>query len=73
MKLTKEIFVHNHLTFEETEKDILISASKIVSTVREQNIHSAGAEDDFLNITCDDILKGISQLLDNYSNEYMNE
>lgn len=70
MKLTKEIFVHNCLVFDETERDTLITASKIISKVRQENIHSCGAEDEYLNRKCEDILEGITELLDSYSNEY---
>ena len=70
MKLTKEIYVHNRLSFEESEKDILNSAIKIISNIQKENTHSCGAEDDFLSHECDAILKGITELLNNYSNEY---
>lgn len=70
MKLTKEIFVHNRLYFDETEVDALTTASKIISKVRQENIHSSGAEDEYLNRRCEDILEGIAELLDSYSNEY---
>lgn len=70
MKLMKETYVHNRLTFDETERDVLINAHKIISSVKQQNIHSSGAEDDFLSDRCTEILNGISELLDNYRNEY---
>lgn len=70
MRLAKESFIHNRLTFDDGEKDVLTSAYKIVDTVRTANIHSNGAEDDYLLDKCNDILKGISELLDNYTNEY---
>ena len=70
MKLKKETFIRNCLTFDDIEKDVLTSAYKIVDTVRIANIHSSGAEDDYLLDKCNDILNGISELLDNYTNEY---
>ena len=73
MKLKKETFIHNCLTFDDIEKDVLTSAYKIVDTVRTANIHSSGAEDDYLLDKCNDILIGISELLDNYTNEYPNK
>ena len=73
MKLKKETFIHNCLTFDDIEKDVLISAYKIVDTARTANIHSSGAEDDYLLDKCNDILIGISELLDNYTNEYPNK
>ena len=73
MKLVKETYIHNRLFFEESEKDILLSTVKIISTVRNNNIHSCGAEDTYLNEICDAITKGITELLDNYSNEYLDE
>ena len=73
MKLTKETFIHNRLAFDDVEKDVLTSAYKIVDTVRTANIHSSGAEDDYLLDKCNDILNGISELLDNYTNEYPNK
>ena len=48
MKLIKNTYIHNHLFFDEVEHDILISASKIVSAIRNENIHSSGAEDVYL-------------------------
>ena len=73
MKLIKNIYIHNHLFFDEIERDILISASKIVSVIRNENIHSSGAEDIYLTEKCDSVLVGLSELLDNYSNEYSGE
>ena len=73
MRLTKESFIHNRLTFDDVEKDVLTSAYKIVDTVRTADIHSSGAEDYYLLDKCNDILKGISELLDNYTNEYTNK
>ena len=73
MKLIKNIYIHNHLFFDEIEHDILISASKIVSAIRNENIHSSGAEDVYLTEKCDSVLVGLSELLDNYSNEYAEE
>lgn len=73
MKFVKEIYIHNRVTFEENEKDTLCSAYKIISTVRNNNIRGCGAEDSYLNQICDTTLKGISELLDNYSNEYPNK
>ena len=73
MKLIKNIYIHNHLFFDEIERDILISASKIVSAIRNENIHSSGAEDVYLNEKCESVLMGLSELLDNYSNEYAEE
>lgn len=70
MKLVKEQFIHNRLDFNTAERDLLIAAYKLVSEVREQNIHSCGAEDTFLNDRCAEIIGGISELLDGYSNEY---
>ena len=73
MKLIKNTYIHNHLFFNEVEHDILISASKIVSAIRNENIHSSGAEDIYLTEKCDSILVSLSELLDNYSNEYAEE
>ena len=73
MKLIKNTYIHNHLFFDEIERDILISASKIVSAIRNENIHSSGAEDVYLNEKCESVLMGLSELLDNYSNEYAEE
>lgn len=73
MKLIKNTYIHNHLSFDEIECDILISASKIVSAIRNENIHSSGAEDVYLTEKCDSVLMGLSELLDNYSNEYAEE
>ena len=73
MKLIKNTYIHNHLFFDEIERDILISASKIVSAIRNENIHSSGAEDVYLNEKCESVLMGLSELLDNYSNEYAGE
>lgn len=73
MKLIKNPYIHNHLSFDEIERDILISASKIVSAIRTENIHSSGAEDVYLTEKCVSVLMGISELLDNYSNEYAEE
>ena len=73
MKLIKNTYIHNHLFFDEIERDILISASKIVSAIRNENIHSNGAEDVYLTEKCDSVLVGLSELLDNYSNEYPEE
>ena len=73
MKLTKKIYIHNSLEFDALEKTTLIEASKIISAIREQNIHSCGAEDTYLNDICNSITTGISELLDRYSNEYSNE
>ena len=73
MKLIKNAYIHNHLFFDEIERDILISASKIVSAIRNENIHSSGAEDVYLTEKCDSVLVGLSELLDNYSNEYAEE
>ena len=73
MKLIKDTYIHNHLFFDEIERDILISASKIVSAIRNGNIHSSGAEDVYLTEKCDSVLIGLSELLNNYSNEYVGE
>ena len=73
MKLIKNTYIHNHLFFDEIERDILISASKIVSAIRNENIHSSGTEDVYLNEKCESVLMGLSELLDNYSNEYAEE
>ena len=73
MKLIKNTYIHNHLFFDEIERDILISASKIVSAIRNENIHSSGAEDIYLTEKCVSVLVGLSELLDNYSNEYPEE
>ena len=70
MKLKKESFIHSRLTFDDIEKDVLTSAYKIIDMARTANIHSSGAEDDYLLDRCNDILNGISELLDNYTNEY---
>lgn len=72
MKFIRERFIHSRIQFDEAEKDTLISAHKIVSNVRETNAHGY-TEDDYLRVRCTEILKGISELLDNYSNEYMEE
>ena len=73
MKLIKNIYIHNHLSFSEAERDILISASKIVSAIRNENIHSSGAEDTYLTDKCVSVLEGLSELLADYSNEYAGE
>lgn len=70
MELVKKTYIHNRLVFTENERDTLCSAVKIVSAVRNNNIHSSGAEDTYLNEICDAIINGIPELLDNYSNEY---
>ena len=70
MKLVKTPYIHKHIIFNESETDILISASKIISVVRSENIHSCGAEDEYLNELAEGIVSGISELLDNYRNEY---
>lgn len=70
MKLIKHNYIHNHILFNETETDILISASKIISNVRSENIHSSGTEDDYLHEITTRILSDISELLDDYRNEY---
>lgn len=72
MRIIKQRFIHNHIVFDEIEKDILTSACKIVSNVREINAHGY-TEDDYLRNRCTEIMKGISELLDNYSNEYPDE
>lgn len=73
MKLTKEHFIHNHITFDPTEKDVLTTAYNIIEAVHIENTHPSGAEDDYLTEVCGNILSGISELLDNYTNEYPNE
>ena len=73
MKLIKNTYIHNHLFFDEIERDILISASKIVSAIRNENIHSSGADDVYLTEKCDSVVIGLSELLNNYSNEYVGE
>ena len=73
MKLIKNTYIHNHLFFDEIERDILISASKIVSAIRNENIHSSGAEDTYLTEKCVSVLAGLSELLADYSNEYAGE
>ena len=73
MKLIKNAYIHNYLSFSEAEQDILISASKIVSAIRNENIHSSGTEDVYLTEKCDSVIKGLSELLNNYSNEYAEE
>ena len=73
MKLIKNVYIHNHLSFSEAERDILISASKIVSAIRNENIHSSGAEDTYLTDKCVSVLEGLSELLADYSNEYAGE
>lgn len=70
MKLTKETYIHNRIVFEESERDILCSTVKIISAIRNSNIHSCGAEDTYLTEICDAIIYGIPELLYNYSNEY---
>lgn len=72
MKLKKELYIHNQLILDEIEKDILTSAYKIIESIRSANIHSCGAEDSYLNEECKTILSCISELLDNYTNEYPN-
>ena len=73
MKLIKNAYIHSHLSFSEAERDILINASKIVSAIRNENIHSSGAEDTYLTEECVSVMAGISELLDNYYNEYSGE
>lgn len=73
MKLIKNAYIHNRLSFSEAERDILISASKIVSAIRNENIHSSGAEDTYLTDKCVSVLEGLSELLADYSNEYPGE
>ena len=73
MKLIKNAYIHSHLSFSEAERDILISASKIVSAIRNENIHSSGAEDTYLTEKCVSVLAGLSELLADYSNEYPGE
>lgn len=70
MKLIKKPFIHNKIIFDSTERDVLTTAYKIIEAVRTENTHSSGAEDDYLLDKCNDILNGISELLDNYTNEY---
>lgn len=73
MRVIKRRFIHNQIIFDEAEKDVLTTAYKIVDAIRMENIHSSGADDDYLTEKCDDILKGISELLDNYTNEYLDK
>lgn len=73
MKLTKEIYIHNEIIFDSTEREVLTAAYKIVDAVRTENIHSTGAEDDYLREKCNDILNGLSELLDHYTNEYFDK
>ena len=70
MKLIKEPFIHNKIIFDSTERDVLTTTYKIIEAIRAENTHSIGAEDDYLLDRCNDILNGISELLDNYTNEY---
>ena len=72
MNLVRERYIHSHLQFDEAEKDILTSACKIVSKVRDLNVRGY-KEDEYLRERCTEIVKGISELLNNYSNEYMEE
>lgn len=73
MKLTKKIYIHNEITFDSTEREALTTAYKIIDAVRTENIHSSGAEDDYLRAKCNEIMDGLSELLDNYTNEYCDE
>lgn len=66
MKLRKETYIHNQLVFNEVERDTLCSASKIITSIRQEN----ESEDIYLNALCEALLHGISELLDNYANEY---
>ena len=70
MKLTKKRYIHNEITFDPIEKDVLTTAYKIIEAVRMENIHSSGADDDYITEQCNAILNGISELIDNYTNEY---
>lgn len=73
MRFVKEVYIHNRVTFDENEKDTLCSAIKIITAVRNSNACSCGTEDLYLDQMCGTITKGISELLDNYSNEYPRE
>lgn len=70
MKLVKEHFIHNKITFDSTEKEVLNTTYKIIEALRRENTQSMGAEDDYITEKCNAILCGISELLDNYTNEY---
>lgn len=70
MKLTKELFIHNRISFDEAETDILNGAYKIISKLRYENIHSSGTEDSYIDEQCKNILEGIENFLQDYKNEY---
>lgn len=73
MKLVKETYIHNRLMFDETEINVLKTAYDIVRKIKDSNIHSPGAEDSYLNEQCYNILTGIEELTNNYSNSYVDK
>lgn len=73
MILVKETYIHNRLEFNETERSVLKTAYEIIQKVKNSNIHSPGAEDSYLNEQCDNILSGLSELGNDYSNSYADE
>lgn len=70
MELTKKYYVRNQLIFNAAERETLTAAYNIVENVRSENLLSSGSADDYITKKCDAILNGISELLDNYTNEY---
>lgn len=73
MIFIEETYVHNQLVLDEEERNILISASKIISDIQQANTDNDGAKDGYLFDLCADTLNNISQLLDNYHNSYPND
>lgn len=73
MKLTKECLIRNKIEFDLEERKALIAAYNIVEAVIIESRHSTHAADEYIIRKCTDILGGISELLDNYSNEYLDK
>lgn len=71
MKLIKETYIHNRIIFNEEEQNILVNAYNIISYLENDNALQNTSEDTYLSNICFQIKDGISELLLNYSNEYL--
>lgn len=69
MILVKETYIHNRLALNETEQEILKSAYEIIRKIKDAN----NGEDSYLNGQCYNILTGIEELSNDYSNSYAEE